>query len=272
MNPRRTLSAALAACLLAPAAWGATTVTLTERTSVNYFYYFGGFAISGDEGEDGAPAPVPGGAWEGTVLTGFAEPTLAIAGSDHHDISYLMWSGFLDESWDQAQTFSFEGLAGGVQMHLEGHATSSQTSQVCSAATGCNLASELHRSTNTLALEFTLDASNPYRLSGTSSGGQYIDLLVWNEAAGRWLPVIHGPTQTLDTAFNLAGTLPAGRYLLRNSPSTMSGGGPRDVVNTWDATLLFDGALAAAVPEPAPAGLLALGLASLALRRRPGGG
>ncbi len=271
MHPSTPLKATLAALplLLATASTQAATATLTARTSVNYFYYFGGFAISGDEGEDGAPAPVPGGPWEGTVLTGFADPTLAIAGSDHHDIAYLLWTGYLDESWDQAQTFSFQPLSGAVQLQLEGHATSLQTSQVCSNATGCNLATELHASTNTLALEFTLDAANPYALAGSTSGGQYIDLLVWNEPAQRWFPVVNGPLQTQNTGFSLAGTLAAGRYMLRNNPYSQRAGGLGDVVNTWDATLTLDGAVAAAVPEPTPALALAAGLASLAwLRRR----
>lgn len=268
---RNPLTATLAALplLLAAAAAPAATVELTSRTSVNYFYYFGGFAISGDEGEDGAPAPVPGGPWEGTVLTGFADPTLAIAGSDHHDIHYLGWSGFLDETWDQAQTYTFAQTAAGAELHIEGHATSLQTSEVC-GSTGCFPASELHVSTNTVALEFTLDASNAYALAGSSGGGQYVDLLVWSELAQRWNPIVFGALQTKDTAFNLGGTLAAGRYMLRNSPYDFRAGGPDDVVNSWNATLTLAGAVATAVPEPAPAALLAAGLASLALWRRRG--
>lgn len=255
------------ALLLALPAAAQTTMTLQSRGSVNYFYYFGGFAISGDEGEDGAPAPVPGGAWEGTVLTGFDQPTLAIDGSDHHDIRYLGWTGFLDESWDQAQTFGFTQAADGAELHVEGHATSRQTSEVC-GSTGCFPASELHLSTNTVALEFTLDAGNPYTLAGSASGGQYVDLLVWNELAQRWFPIVHGPTTTMDRSFDLSGMLDAGRYQLRNSPYDFRAGGPDDVVNTWSATLTLEGAVATAVPEPAAAALLAAGLASLALWRR----
>jgi hypothetical protein len=266
---KRLLISTLAAAplLLALPAGAQPTMTLQSRSSVNYFYYFGGFAISGDEGEDGAPAPVPGGPWEGTVLTGFAEPTLAIAGSDHHDIQYLGWTGFLDESWNQAQTYRYAQTAAGAELHIEGHATSLQTSQVC-GPTPCAPASELHVSTNTLALEFSLDTANPYTLAGNSSGGQYVDLLVWNELAQRWHPIVFGPLQTKDTAFSLSGTLAGGRYMLRNNPAAQRAGGPDDVVNTWNATLTLAGAVATAVPEPTPVALLAAGLASLALWRR----
>jgi len=269
---KRLLIPTLAAApfLLAQPALAQSTATLQSRSSVDYFYYFGGFATSGDEGEDGAPAPVPGGPWEGTVLTGFDSPTLAIAGNAHHDIHYQGWSGFLDETWDQAQGFSFAQAAAGAELRIEGHATSSQTSEVCGTS-GCFLATELHRSTNTLALTFTLDAGAAYSLAGSSSGGQYVDLLVWNEPAQRWLPVVSGPFQTLDTPFNLSGTLAAGRYMLRNDPYMASGGGAVDVVNSWNATLTLAGAIATAVPEPAPAALLAAGLASLALWRRRAG-
>ena len=94
--------ACFTACLAALAlpAVATPTVTLTARESVNYLYYFGGFAISGDEGEAGDPAPVPGGAWAGTPVTGFAQPTLSIRGSDFAPINYLGWSGYLSSEYE----------------------------------------------------------------------------------------------------------------------------------------------------------------------------
>ena len=256
----------LSAALMALPATATTTATLQARSSVNHFYWYGGFAVAGDEGEDGAPAPVPGGAWEGTVLTGLADPTLAINGARHYDIHYLGWLGFLEETWDQGQSFSLAQGAAGAELRISGHAADTQTSQVCGSP--CFLASELHRSTNTVALEFTLDASNAYALTGSTAGGQYVDLLRWDELSQRWFPVVFGAFDTINTSFALAGSLNAGRYTLRNDPYTFSGGGAADVNNSWDATLLLSGAVAAAVPEPAPALLLALGLAALALLRR----
>lgn len=257
---------ALAACAAALPSHAALTASLTARESVNYLYYFGGFAISGDEGEAGAPAPVAGGAWEGTLLTGFEQPDLAISGSDYHVIEYLFWGGYLAETWDQSQSFSAQQLGADAVLHIEGHATISQTSEVCSATTGCNLASELHRSTNTLLLEFTVDASTPYLLEGLTSGGQYVELSQWNVAAQRWFSVIGtGGLTTIDRSFSLAGNLPAGLYRFQTDPYTFSGGRD-DVVNSFTATLTLQGATLAPVPEP-PAGLMAaLGLAAVALR------
>lgn len=261
----RTAAAALAALVL-PAA--ASTTTLTARESVNYLYYFGGFAISGDEGEDGDPAPVPGGAWEGTVLTGLDRPSLHIAGSDHHDIQYLFWSGYLDETWDQGQSFSATQVGSDTQLRIEGHATITQTSEVCSATTGCGLASELHRSTNTLKLDFTVDAATPFLLDGLTSGGGYVDLLRWDVPAQRWFSVIGvGALTTIDRSFSLAGNLATGLYRFESSPYTFSGSGG-DVNNRWDATLSLQGSTLAAVPEPAAWAAWLCGLTGLALRRR----
>lgn len=263
-----SILAAAATLLLVQPARAQTTMTLQSRSSVNHFYWYGGFAVSGDEGEDGAPAPVPDGPWEGTVLTGFADPTLAITGARHFDIHYLGWLGFLEETWDQAQTYSFGQGAAGAELRIAGHAADTQTSQVCGSP--CFLASELHRSTNTVALEFTLDAASTYTLSGSTAGGQYVDLMRWDTLALRWSPVVFGAVTTIDTSFALAGSLSAGRYLLRNDPYTLSGGGAVDVYNSWDATLVLQGAIAAPVPEPAPAVLLALGLVAVLLLRRRG--
>ncbi len=264
-----TLAAVAGLAGLAAAAGPATaapTASLTARESVNYLYYFGGFAISGDEGEDGAPAPVPGGAWEGTVLTGFEQPDLAIAGSDYKVLQYLFWTGFLAETWDQAQSFSAQQLGADAVLNIAGHATISQTSEICSTATGCDAASELHRSTNTLLLDFTLDASTPYTLDGLTSGGGYVDLQLWNVPAQRWFSVIGvGALTTIDRSFSMSGNLAAGLYRFESSPYTF-GGGAVDVDNSWTATLTLQGATLAPVPEP-PAGLLAaLGLAATALR------
>lgn len=261
----RTLVAALLALPLACAA--VPTVELAARSSVNHFYWFGGFATSGDEGHAGAPTPLAGPPWEGVTVTDLAPVTLAIAGSAYKDLHYLYWNGWLAETWDQAQTYGFGGDAAGAWLTGTGHATSTQDSLICSEITGCSLATESHRSTNTLALEFTLDAASPYRLSGATFGGQWIDLLVWNELGQRWHPVVHGPSTTSDRAFDLGGSLQAGRYLIRNTDYTFSGGGTVDVVNAWEFRLELPGAVAA-VPEAGTPLMLALGLAATAWIRR----
>lgn len=263
----RSLVAPLALVLpLACAA--APQVELVARSSINHFYWYGGFAISGDEGHDGAPAPLPGPPWVGVTVTELAPATLAIAGSAYKDLHYMYWDGWLAETWDQAQGYTFGGDAGGAFLTGTGHATSTQDSIICSDITGCGLATESHRSTNILGLEFTLDASSPYRLSGATTGGQWIDLMVWYEPGARWNPVVFGGTTTNDRSFDIAGTLAAGRYLVRNTNYTQTGGGAKNVVNTWDYRLDLPGALAVPVPEPAPAALWLLGLAALSLIRR----
>lgn len=266
----RTLVAPLLLAL--PLACAAVpTVALDARASVNHFYWYGGFAISGDEGHVGAPMPLPGPPWVGVTVTDFAPATLAIAGSAYKELEYMFWSGWLAETWDQAQTYGFGGDASGAWLTGAGHATITQDSLICSDITGCGLATESHRSTNTLALDFTLDQASPYRLSGAATGGQWVDLLVWIELGARWHPVVHGPTQTQDRAFDLSGTLEAGRYRVRNSDWTLTGGGTKNVVNTWDFHLELPGAIAAPVPEPGTPLLLALGLAATVWirRRRP---
>jgi hypothetical protein len=253
----------------APAAAFAT-VELESRRSINHFYWFGGFAISGDEGHDGAPTPPAGPPWEGVEVTEYAPATLAIAGSAYKELEYLFWAGFLSETWDQAQTYSFGADDDGARVTGSGHATSTQDSIICSDITGCSLATELHRSTNILQLQFSLTEANPYTLTGSTSGGQWIDLLIWNDPAQRWFPIVHGPTLTKDRSFELGGTLEAGLYMLSNINSQLSAGGTTNVVNTWSYQFDLPGAVAVPVPEPAPALLLALGLAAGALlRRRP---
>lgn len=270
---RPMMLAALTLAAGLPASAGATsTATLVDRTSVNYLYYFGGFAISGDEGEAGAPAPVPGGAWEGVVVTDFAPYTLTTTGSDYQPLEYLYWSGFLSEVWDQTQTYAFGNAGGDAVVSIDGAASILQESIVCSDITGCNLASELHRSTNTLALQFELDATTPYTLVGETRGGQWVDLLRWDTVALRWSPIVYGGVATIDRSFSLGGTLTAGLYMLRNNPYTFSSGGIHDVDNAWSADLTLVGAVAA-VPEPRSAALALMGLATLAgwrRRQRPG--
>jgi hypothetical protein len=266
---RITLALLSAATLAAAAPAGAAaTVELEARRSINHFHWFGGFAISGDEGHDGAPLPPAGPPWEGVEVTSFEPATLAIAGSAYKELAYLFWSGFLSETWDQAQTYGFGGDADGARITASGHATSTQDSIICSDITGCNLATEAHWSTNIQQLQFSLSEANAYELAGSTSGGQWIDLFVWNVAAQRWTHLVHGPTLTKDRAFDLSGTLQAGLYMLSNVNFDFSGGGATNVVNTWSYEFDLPGAIAVPVPEPAPALLLALGLAAGALLRR----
>lgn len=263
----------LALCAVAALTTGlparaAATVELEARRSINHFHWYGGFAISSDEGHDGAPLPPAGPPWEGVEVTGLAPATLAIAGTAYKELEYLFWSGHLAETWDQAQTYGFGGTAGGVGISGSGHATITQDSIICSDITGCALATEAHWSTNIQQLQFSLTEANAYHLSGSTSGGQWIDLFYWNTVSQRWNHLVHGPTLTQNRSFDLAGTLPAGLYMLSNVDNDFSGGGAVNVVNTWSYRLDLPGAVAAPVPEPAAPLLLALGLAATAWIRR----
>lgn len=274
-HPHRCAALPIALLLAASAAQAApppvAQVTQVGRSSVNHIHYYGGFAISGDEGEDGAPAPVPGGAFEGMLVTDPEPRELTIAGSDYYPIEYLFWTGFLAETWKQTQTYAFAEVAGGVDITASGSVDILQTSEVCSPMTGCDLASEWHRSTNTQALDFTLSTAGDYTLAGSTTGAQWVDLLTWNAVSSNWSPIVSGVIATQDTTFDLSGTLGAGRYRISNRLTSISAGGLTDVQHSWNYTLSLPDATLAPVPEPSAAALLCTGLLCvgwLARRRR----
>jgi hypothetical protein len=263
----RALSLLVTCSLLGGAltAEAASSVALSGRESVNYFYYFGGFAISSDEGEDGAPLPVAGGPFTGTLLSNLEPRTLAIAGNRHAPLHYLFWDGFLDETWSQNQTYDFGDGAQGAVLNAAGASSITQVSQVCGLGK-CGLATELHRSTNTQSLEFTLSGASAYDLTGSTRGGQWVDLSRWDENFGQWTSVVFGAIATRDSDFALSGELSAGLYRIGNDPYTFTAGGPDDVDNAWSYTLTLKDA--STVPLPAAAWLMGGALGVLTLRRR----
>jgi len=248
-----------------------TTAAFTGRTSVNYLYYFGGFAISGVEGEDGAPPPFPGEPWESTTVTTPAPATLEIAGSNHHDIHYLFWDGELDTAWHQIQTYAFGPAAGGgTSITGSGSSTISQSGTVCGLGT-CGVPSALHHSTNSQIIEFELSGTTDYTLIGAASGEQSVDLQVWNMTAQRWFSVIGSIVNTKNLAFDLSGELASGRYRLANRLAVDAGGIASPVVSSWHYALTLPSA--APVPEPGTVVLWSIGLlgiaAKLRISRRP---
>lgn len=258
----------LALPLAAAPALAQTAVGFEGRLSANHLYYFGGFAISSHEGGVGAPPPLPGDLKTAIPVTDPTPATLSIAGSDHLDIAYLFWSGTMDETWDQTQTYQWQDLGGQVQLRASGHSDIVHTSLVCGGPDGCNPASELHWSTNAQSLDFRLDASTTIDLAGSTRGGQWVDLLVWSDPGQRFVTLVAGFNTTQNNSFDLQRTLDPGLYRVRNNISRFVGGAT-DIHNGWDYTLTLNNAhLVAAVPEPGAAALMGLGLGLLAWRRR----
>lgn len=266
---KSTLStAALIAAVMATttAASAQTTATFAGRTSVNYLYFFGGFAISSVSGEDGAPVPIPGDPREATTVTTPAPATLEFSGANHHDIHYLFWDGHLDTTWAQTQTYAFGSAAGGgTAISGSGASTIAQSGTVCGLGE-CNPPSALHHSTNSQIIEFALSGPTAYILSGAASGEQLVDLQRWDTVAGRWFTLIGGGINTPNRAFDFSGNLAAGRYRMANQLSVQVGSIPNPVESSWSYTLTLPSA--APVPEPATIALWSVGLLGVTARLR----
>lgn len=258
----------LAAFVATASASAQTTATFAGRASVNYLYFFGGFAISSVEGEVGAPPPTPGDPREPAVVTTPDPATLEIAGTNHHDIHYLFWDGELDTTWAQTQTYAFGSApGGGTAIRGAGASTISQSGTVCGLG-NCGVPSALHHSTNSQIIEFGLSGTTGYTLTGAASGDQLVDLQVWNTVSERWISLIGGAISTPDRAFDFSGELVAGRYRMANQLSVQVGGIPSPVVSAWDYTLTLPSA--APVPEPATVALWSVGLLGVMARMRRG--
>jgi hypothetical protein len=271
MNQTTRHIALLAGMALAAPAMAQVAVQFDGRLSQNHIYYFGGFAISQDEGADGVPPPLPSDLTTALTVTDPLPPTLAIAGNDHLDINYLFWTGTMDIAWDQTQTYSLQAVGADVLLAASGSTDIVHTSQVCGLGT-CNPASELHWSTNAQSLDLAIDGPTLVDLAGSTSGGQWVDVLSWSEIAQNWVPVVSGFTTTQNTSFALQRTLQAGQYRLRNNTARFVGGAV-DEKFSWDYTLtLHDATLVGAVPEPGTWALWAVGALALAQRRRRCGG
>lgn len=264
----RVRAVALLAVVLATstAASAQTTATFTGRTSVNHLYFFGGFANSSVSVEDGAPVPIPGDPREGTVVTTPAPATLAFSGTNHHDIEYLFWEGYLDTTWAQTQTYAFGPAAGGgTSISGSGKSSITQSGTVCGLG-DCNPPSALHHSTNSQIIEFELSGPTGYTLTGAASGEQLVDLQRWDTVAERWFTLIGGGINTPDRDFDFSGNLVAGRYRMANELSTIAGSIPEPVESSWNYTLTLPSA--APVPEPATIALWSLGLLGVTARMR----
>lgn len=237
----------------------AALATFDSRESVAYVDYGGGFAIVSKYDSDGTLTPE-------TSLTG--NRTLSLAGSDFLEGDYISWHVRWDVSWDQTQTYEILGTpAAFAGLHASGQQFVTESSAVHNSLLGTTTPATLQiTSTNAQAFEFTVGQETPFQLSGTTTGGQYLELSRWDPLGTQWIWYrTIDPLRTADTTFDFDDTFVAGRYRLRNNTlGFRADGSPVTHDASWDYTLT----LTAPVPEPGETALLLAGLAAIGARMR----
>jgi hypothetical protein len=257
------------AVLCTPPAWATSTVVLVDRASVSQFKATAGYGISGVAFpcEDGMAdfCTVAGSTGSLTPLAGTAQPTLSLAGSGVGNDTALLFSTLFEATWSQTQTFSFERNGADSQLTASGSFMGTMQSLGSNGIDPPQIATQRMSSWNWQAFTFTLDQDTAYTLTGSSTGGQQLEMW-WTSPAGvtTYRDDVIGNTGL--ASFANSGTLQAGTYLLRNFQFVMASV-ESAYANSWDYTLTLRDTVTA-VPEPTSMALLLAGLVAVGAWRQ----